>query len=138
MQFHRFTAMPSSGLSRLWVPAGLLDAWFPGAPLPLNISLQLEVDGHTWGHRFDSRVDKARQITKGLRQFAELEGCDVTAFRRAAGPAALDLILSSVRAPGQMTGGERRGLRRQLEPEDLESNTWPVVRSARTCDLACL
>jgi hypothetical protein len=120
------------------VPAGLLATWFPGAPLPLDVNLQLEVDGHPWGDRFDSRVSKSRWMTKGLRQFAELEGCHVTAFRRAAGPAAMDLMLSSMRDQREASGAKRCGLRRLLEPEDLAPNTWPVVRTSCNFGTACL
>jgi hypothetical protein len=93
------------------------------------------VDGHPWGARFDSHVTKSYRLTKGLRQAAELTGCRVTAFRRAAGPAALDLIMSSLQEQREDGGEDGKGqqcLRRPWEPEDMEPNSWPVVRSTRT------
>jgi hypothetical protein len=129
-QFLRCSSAP-----QIWVPTELLAAWFPGAPLPLNVSLQLEVDGHPWGARFDSHVTKSYRLTKGLRHLPELAGCRITAFRRAAGPAALDLIVSSLQEQREDRGVDckgRQGLRRPLKPEELERNSWPVVRSIPT------
>jgi hypothetical protein len=125
----------SSQKPQIWVPRQLLAAWFPGAHLPLDVSLQLEVDGHPWGPRFDSRVNASHIINTGLHRFSELMGCRITAFRRALGTAALDLIVSSLQEQREDGGGDCRGhqrLRRPMEQEDLEANSWPVVRSELT------
>jgi hypothetical protein len=138
--------LPSWPKPEVWVPKGLLAAWFPGAPLPLDVSLQLEVDGHPWGPRFNSRVYESHQVkgsrmytayraTKGLGRCSELAGCRVTAFRRAAGPAAVDLIVSSLQEQQEDGGGDCKGpqrLRRPVEPEDLQPDFWPVVRDVPT------
>jgi hypothetical protein len=129
------------------VPKALLAAWFPSAPLPLDISLQLEVDGHPWGPRFDTRITKSLFISQGWPCIHELDGCRVGAFRRAAGPAAIDLVVSSLTGRRDAKGAARRGVLRPLEPEDLEPNAWPVVRDSvalvsglhtRVCMCACV
>jgi hypothetical protein len=138
LQFQKLVMRPPCGHSRgltahVSVPKGLLAAWFPGAPLPLDVSLQLEVDGHPWGDRFDSRITKSFFMGRGCHRFPELDGCHVTAFRRALGPAALDLVVSSLPGPGDSGEIARLGVCRQLEPQDLEPNAWPVVRASVTC-----
>jgi hypothetical protein len=112
---------------KLKIPKALVAAWFPGTPLPFDVSLQLEVDGQPWGPRFASRVDASRCLRQGLR-FPELDGCRMTAFRRAAGPAAaLDVLMSSLKTGGAGVP-KRRATTRALDALDLEEDAWPVVR----------
>ncbi|KAI8470346.1 MAG: hypothetical protein J3K34DRAFT_510530 [Monoraphidium minutum] len=54
------------GSVALQVPRTLLAAWFPGAALPFDVSLQLEVDGAPWGPRFGSNINRAAGISKGM------------------------------------------------------------------------
>lgn len=124
---HICTGNGNAVVQSLRIPKGLLSAWFPGAAVPLDISLQVEVDGHARGPRFDSRVTAAYKINRGLQAYAELAGCSITAFRRAAGPAALDLIVSSMQEQPTAGGVKQRGPRRMVEAADSEENTWPVV-----------
>ena len=118
-----------TGTAGIRVPNGLLAAWFPGAALPLDVSLQLEVDGTPWGLRFPSRIGAERKISQGLYSFRGLQGCPIVAFRRAGSPApALDLALSSLAEPLQRADGQgQQGPRRAAEAADLEAGFWPVV-----------
>ncbi|KAI8468161.1 MAG: hypothetical protein J3K34DRAFT_428041, partial [Monoraphidium minutum] len=123
------------------VPTALVAAWFPGTPLPLDVSLQLEVDGAPWGPRFDSTVNAGSQISKGVRSLVELAGCRLTAFRRAAGPAALDLVVSSLTEAPAAGAGRRIGPGRAAEAGDMAADTWPVANTfsaavRRYCRLA--
>ncbi|KIZ03855.1 hypothetical protein MNEG_4108 [Monoraphidium neglectum] len=137
--------IPSAGIN---VSKVMVATWFPGVPLPLDISLQLEVDGRPWGDRFVSRITPALNLNMGLRAAgAGLEGCVVTALRRARGAGALDLLLTrasgdprlearrtakrrggSLGGGGEWGGGKRR---RGAEARPAEGGaTWPVVRAA--------
>jgi hypothetical protein len=107
--------MGSRQLNNLRVPGAMLQEWFPGQPLPINIDLQLVVDGVEWGERLSSRITPTQNIGQGLRQrFRALLGCRVVGLRRAVGgpPAAVDMLTSSLEGWG----------------ED-RTETWPTVRA---------
>jgi hypothetical protein len=79
----------------------MMGTWFPGAPRPLPVSLQLEVDGQAWGSRFDSTITLNYYMSKQLlAPFKVLAGCKITAFRRRPSVQglipAIDLIISSL------------------------------------------
>ncbi|GBF92517.1 hypothetical protein Rsub_04621 [Raphidocelis subcapitata] len=81
------------------VPLDMMRTCFPGAELPLEMRLRLEVDGHPWGQPFPSRINPSGHIAAGLRSFPELFGCRVIGLRRdtdSGGAAALTLLLSSL------------------------------------------
>jgi hypothetical protein len=96
----------------IWLPRALAAALYPGE-LPgrardahptrrLDISLQPFVDGRPWGPRIDSHVIKGHKVTAGLAGLRGLVGWRIAGFRRAGGPAALDLIIE--RGDGQQDG----------------------------------
>jgi hypothetical protein len=87
------------------VPLSLVSAWFPGSPLPLDVSLQLEVDGHAWGPRLLSNINASRRAREGFGAFKALAGCAATTFRLMGRPgpgalAALDVVMTSLQDPG--------------------------------------
>lgn len=79
------------------VPQAMLDAWFPGAQLPLAVRLQLEVDGAPLGGRFASQIKSCRQIATGLQTPKELAGRAVTALRQGPEPFDLDVLIDTQR-----------------------------------------
>jgi hypothetical protein len=80
-----------------FVPPRLPAAQFPGHALPIDIDLQLVVDGHEWGERFSSCISALRRIGQGHGQrLTGLVGGRVEGLRRGdGGPAAIDLLISS-------------------------------------------
>ncbi|KIZ00358.1 hypothetical protein MNEG_7604 [Monoraphidium neglectum] len=87
----------------------MLAAWFPGAPLPLNISVQLEVDGQPCDPPFDSTINRSGFIIKRIYSMTELAGCHLTNFRRGAGDAALTLVITRGGQRSALRGGQEAG-----------------------------
>ncbi|GBF89653.1 hypothetical protein Rsub_02371 [Raphidocelis subcapitata] len=88
-----------SSKPRVLVPMVMMRACFPGADLPLEVRLRLEVDGHPWGVPFASRIPASCYIVAGLASFPELFGCRMIGLRRdtdSGGVPALTALLSSV------------------------------------------
>ena len=103
----------------------MLAAWFPGAELPLKARLQFVVDGAPWGPRFSSPTDGLGRLSKGLGRFTRLAGYWLTGFRRAAGPAALDLVFSS--QPPPMQRRELQARHQALASAAPAPSEWFVV-----------
>jgi hypothetical protein len=68
----------------------------PGAAaLPLEVDLQVEVDGVAWGGRARCATTPTGFLTRGLTHRAELVGAAVVGYRRGPGARGLDLLVSS-------------------------------------------
>ena len=85
------------------MPKHMAEACLPpgdATPPQRDVSLQLVVDDQAWGPPFASALKKGSSgrwlLAKGLEAFPELTGCTVVAFRRRAGPAAFDVVISSL------------------------------------------
>jgi len=88
------------------VPAALITDCFPNQQLPIDLTLQLVVDGNNWGERFPTRITPSHFINTNLiSKLDKLLDCRATAFRRAAGAAAFDVLLTSLPAAWEAPAG---------------------------------